>query len=68
MKSVQFARLSVCVNSPAVSSEFAMCDSASDKLQFSPREVKSFLCQITPDPADAGKEIQVRLFVQSTDY
>ncbi|XP_046680192.1 trafficking protein particle complex subunit 11-like [Homalodisca vitripennis] len=61
VKPVQFTRLTVCVNSPALSSEFAMCDSASDspKLLFSPGEVKSFLCQITPDPADAGKEIQI---------
>ncbi|XP_054273779.1 trafficking protein particle complex subunit 11 [Macrosteles quadrilineatus] len=59
VKPVQFSRLSVCVNNPTVSSEFAMCDSSGDQLLFQPGEVKNFLCQITPDPADAGKEIQI---------
>lgn len=56
---MQFSRLSICVNSPSVSSEFAVCDSAGEQLMFRPGEVKDFQSQFTPDPADAGKEIQV---------
>lgn len=61
-RSIQFSRLSVSVNNPTMSSEFAVCgdkDSGDPKLLFEPGEVKSFLCQFTPDPRDAGKEIQI---------
>lgn len=59
---VQFSRLSVCVNNPTVSSEFAVCgkDDANDpKLLFSPGEIKTYFCQFVPDAQDIGKEIQV---------
>ncbi|XP_075220488.1 trafficking protein particle complex subunit 11 gry isoform X2 [Lycorma delicatula] len=59
---VQFSRLSVCVNNPTVSSEFAVCgkDDANDpKLLFSPGEIKTYFCHFVPDPQDIGKEIQI---------
>uniref|UniRef100_A0A1B6BYJ1 Trafficking protein particle complex subunit 11 n=1 Tax=Clastoptera arizonana TaxID=38151 RepID=A0A1B6BYJ1_9HEMI len=61
-KSIQFSRLSVCVNNPSVSNEFAICgdgEAGGPNLLFEPGEVRTFMCQFKPDPKDVGKEIQI---------
>lgn len=64
---LQFSRLSVTVNSPSYSSEFAVCESSSKDahasgnplLLFNCNEVRRYVCQFLPDVQDVGKEIQI---------
>ncbi|KAK7871870.1 hypothetical protein R5R35_006453 [Gryllus longicercus] len=62
---LQFSKLTVTVNNPTYSSEFAVCESSSNEsganplLLFHKNEVKRFVCQFLPDVQDVGKEIQI---------
>ncbi|PNF36899.1 Trafficking protein particle complex subunit 11 [Cryptotermes secundus] len=64
---LQFSRLSVTVNNPSYSSEFAVCESSSQDvhasgnplLLFHCHEVRRYVCQFLPDVQDVGKEIQI---------
>nr|CAD7408851.1 unnamed protein product [Timema cristinae] len=62
---MQFSKLSVTVNNPSYSSEFAVCESTAGPhpsnplLLFEANEVKRFICQFVPDMQDVGKEIQI---------
>ncbi|XP_021915999.1 trafficking protein particle complex subunit 11 isoform X2 [Zootermopsis nevadensis] len=64
---LQFSRLSVTVNNPNYSSEFAVCESSSQEahasgnplLLFRCNEVRSYVCRFLPDVQDVGKEIQI---------
>lgn len=55
---LQLTRVSLTVNSPSYSSEFAVCDNSS-QLLFYQNEVRRYVCQFLPDLQDVGKEIQI---------
>lgn len=58
---LKFIKVSVSVNTPGYSSEFAVNNQQPDgqNLQFNYNEVKRFLIEFMPDPNDIGKEIQI---------
>lgn len=69
--SLTFQRLSVTINTPDYSSEFAVNSKVinNPNLEFRSGEVKRFLIEFTPDPNDVEKEMQigwVNLFMGNT--
>lgn len=56
-----FLRLSVTVNTPKYSSEFAVSSGElqNPSLEFKSKEMKRFLIEFMPDSNDIDKEIQV---------
>ncbi|XP_024945200.1 trafficking protein particle complex subunit 11 [Cephus cinctus] len=57
---MEFSKLSVTVNSPGYSSEFAVTDANNKPLIFQSNETKTFLCQFQARQQDVGSEIQIR--------
>ncbi|XP_046424871.1 trafficking protein particle complex subunit 11 isoform X1 [Neodiprion fabricii] len=58
-QSMEFSKVSVTVNSPGYSSEFAVSDIQDKPVIFQEKETKKFLCQFQARQQDVGNEIQI---------
>lgn len=58
-ESMEFSKVSVTINSPGYSSEFAVSDTKDKPVIFQEKETKKFLCQFQARQQDVGNEIQI---------